>query len=102
MAYFAPLLDRLRVLSVEKRSSLAADARDAGRLSPEEAHDLLRPDLILRGKGAVGSNLLLVVEVSSVIDSRDRTRDPAGRNFLLLPSGRVPRALSLGCRDAGH
>ena len=34
-AYFAPLLNRLRVLSVEERSSLAADARDAERLHPK-------------------------------------------------------------------
>jgi len=86
-AYFAPLLNRLRVLSVEERSSLAADARDAGRLSPEEAHDLLQSDLILRGKGAVGSDLFLVVEVPSVIDSRDVTRAARRAQLLATATG---------------
>src|SRR6516164_1588795 len=79
--------DRLRVLSVEERSSLAADARDAGRLSPEEAHDLLQSDLILRGEGAVGSDLFLVVEVSSVIDSRDVTRAARRAQLLATATG---------------
>ena len=91
-AYCAPFLDRLRVLSVEERSSLAADARDAGRLSPEETHDLLRSDLILRGKAADGSDLFVVVEVSSVIDSRDVTR--AGRRAQLLATATGLRARS--------
>jgi hypothetical protein len=86
-AYFAPLLNRLRVLSVEERSSLAADARDAGRLSPEEAHNLLQSDLILRGKGAIGSDLFLVVEVSSVIDSRDVTRAARRAQLLATATG---------------
>jgi hypothetical protein len=85
-AYFAPLLDRLRVLSVEERS-LAADARDGGQLSPEEAHDLLRSDLILRGKGADGSDLFLVVEVSSVIDSRDVIRAARRAQLLAIATG---------------
>jgi hypothetical protein len=85
--------DRLRVLSVEERSSLAADARDAGRLLPEEAHDLLQSDLILRGKAADGSDLFLVVEVSSVIDSRDVTR--AARRAQLLATATGLRATSV-------
>jgi hypothetical protein len=87
-AYFAPLLNRRRVLSVEERSSLTADARDAGRLSPEEAHDLLRSALIRRGKAADGSDLFFVVEVSSVIDSRDVIR--AARRAQLLAQGPPP------------
>jgi len=88
-AYFAPLLNRLRVLSVEERSSPAADARDAGRLSPEEAHDLQRSDLIRRGKAREGSDLYLVVEVSSIIDSRDVIR-AAGRAQLLATATGLP------------
>ena len=86
-AYFAPFLDCLRVLSVEERSSLAADARVAGRLSPEEAHDLLRSDLIFRGKAGDGSDLFVVVEVSSVIDSRDVTRTARRAQLLATATG---------------
>jgi hypothetical protein len=74
------------VLSVEERSSLAAD-RDAGRLSSEEAHDLLGSDLILRGKAADGSDLFLVVEVSSVIDSRDVIRAARRAQLLATATG---------------
>jgi hypothetical protein len=98
-AYFAPLLNRLRVLSVEERSSLAADARDAGRLSREGAHDLLRSDLILRGKAADGSDLFLVVEVSSVIDSRDVIR-AAHRAQLLATATGLPATSGVAGKQA--
>ena len=85
-AYFAPFLDCLRVLSVEERS-LAADARDGGQLSPEEAHDLLRSDLILRGQAADESDLFLVVEVLSGIDSRDVIRAARRAQLLATATG---------------
>jgi len=71
-AYFGPLLRRVRVVSLP-----ALEDELEARLSPEGFKDVLLLDLVVSGQPrhlAQGPEVLLAVEVSSVVDEEDVTR----------------------------
>jgi polyhydroxyalkanoate synthesis regulator phasin len=82
-AYFQSVLRRVRVVADEEFGRMVDDARQRGALTREEAKDLLLSDLIVLGRTwDVDVEAGLVVEVSSVIDSKDVGR--AARRAALL------------------
>ncbi|HWO70976.1 MAG TPA: hypothetical protein VNP94_09520 [Actinomycetota bacterium] len=68
-----PIARGIRVLDGPARESLLGPAIEAGRLSPEEAVDVRRADLLAVGRRE-GAEVYLVAEVSWAIDQADVER----------------------------
>jgi archaellum component FlaC len=74
-AYFGRIVRHTYVLSGNEVSALVYRAADEGKISNAEADDLILADVILRGRRREdGTEVYLVVEVSSVIDPHDLQR----------------------------
>ncbi|HXF71983.1 MAG TPA: hypothetical protein VNO79_05155, partial [Actinomycetota bacterium] len=75
---FGPIARGIRVLDGPAKEALLGPAIDAGRLSPEEAVDIRRSDVLAVGRRE-GADVYLVAEVSWAIDQADveRARDRA-------------------------
>jgi len=79
-AYFGPLLRHLRV-----RSLLDIEETLESSLSPEEFYDLLNLDLLVSGRPRhleEAPEVLLAVEISTVVDRKDVTRARQRADFL--------------------
>ncbi len=73
--FFGVLLRRPHVLSLEELSDLLDPAIDQGTLSPAEALEVRRTDLVVRGTHREdGTVVYLVVEVSWSVDTEDVER----------------------------
>ena len=70
---FGPIARGIRVLDGPAKESLLGPAIEAGRLSPEEAVDVRRADLLAVGRQE-GAEVYLVAEVSWAIDQADVER----------------------------
>ena len=89
IAYFAPLLRRLREVPISDVDQLADDAERARRLTEAEHLDLVHADLVLSGTTRESQvPMHLVVEISALIDSRDVER--AERRARLLREKVIP------------
>jgi predicted nuclease with TOPRIM domain len=67
---FQQILTRIRVLDHQELGLLLDDAVDAGTLTPEEKAEILRADVVLRGRRDQRETYALA-EVSAVIDTED-------------------------------
>lgn len=90
-AYFQHLIRRIRLIPRDELEVLADDAEQQGRLTSEEHADLVRADLVLRGRlrDRPTAEAYLVAEVSSVVDSRGVERS-ARRAALLERAANLP------------
>ncbi|GIV00127.1 MAG: hypothetical protein KatS3mg014_1742 [Actinomycetota bacterium] len=75
---FGPIARGIRVLDGPAKEAILGPAIEAGRLTPEEAVDIRRADVLAVGSRE-GAEVYLVVEVSWAIDQQDveRVRDRA-------------------------
>jgi len=75
VAYFAPLLRRIRTVDRALLGEMADEAVAQGRLSEQEADDLVLADVVLRGRSReTGEETWAVVEVSAGVGVRDVQR----------------------------
>jgi chromosome segregation ATPase len=82
-AYFRALARKIRVLSSEELSTFLEEAVEQGRLTDAEADEIIRADIVVRGRHPEeGSDIYLVIEVSWGIGLSDVER--AARRALLL------------------
>jgi len=82
-AYFRALARKIHVLSSEELSAFVESAVEEGKLADAEADEIIRTDIVARGRHPEeGSELYLVVEVSWGIGLSDVER--AARRALLL------------------
>jgi hypothetical protein len=92
VAYFAPILRRIREVPPTEVERLADEAERSRRLAKGEYLDLLHADLVLTGMThADAPEVFLVVEVSGTIDREDVER--AARRAQLM--GKASRASAL-------
>ena len=88
-AYFASILKRVHPLTNDELVALVEDAEDAGRISEQDANDLLHTDLVIRGRcRETKSEAYLAVEVSWGVGISDVTR-AADRAELLRKMGKT-------------
>ena len=97
-AYFGGLIRRARALTTEDLDELLEPAVDLGRLSEDEAKEVLHSDVVVRGRRREdGSEVYLVVEVSSGVGPGDVER-AARRAEILSRSGVAALAVVAGER----
>jgi len=88
-AYFRGLMRKIYVLSTNELSRLLEQAMDEGKLSDDEVDELLRADVIVRGKRREdGADAYLVAEVSWGVGPHDVER--AARRAELLAKLGLP------------
>ncbi len=82
-AYFRALARKIHVLSAEELSAFVESAVEGGRLTDSDADEIIRADIVARGRHPEeGSEIYLVIEVSWGIGLSDVER--AARRALLL------------------
>jgi len=97
-AYFGGLIRRARALTTEDLDELLEPAVDLGRLSEDEAKEVLHSDVVVRGRRREDdSEVYLVVEVSSGVGPGDVER-AARRAEILSRSGVAALAVVAGKR----
>ena len=97
-AYFGGLIRRARALTTEDLDELLDPAVDLGRLSEDEAKEVLHSDVVVRGRRREDdSEVYLVVEVSSGVGPGDVER-AARRAEILSRSGVAALAVLAGER----
>ena len=97
-AYFGGLIRGARALTTEDLDGLLESAVDLGRLSEDEAKEVLHSDVVVRGRRREDdSEVYLVVEVSSGVGSGDVER-AARRAEILSRSGVAALAVVAGER----
>ena len=97
-AYFGGLIRRARALTTEDLDELLEPAVGLGRLSEDEAKEVLHSDVVVRGRRREdGSEVYLVVEVSSGVGPDDVER-AARRAEILSRSGVAALAVVAGKR----
>jgi peptidoglycan hydrolase CwlO-like protein len=101
---FQQIVTRIRVLDHQELALLLDDAVDAGTLTPEEKAEVLRADVILRGRRDRRETYVLA-EVSAVIDAADVRRAAARARLLQRAVGAPVLPVVAGQRladDAAH
>ncbi len=101
---FQQIVTRIRVLDHQELALLLDDAVDAGTLTPEEKAEVLRADVILRGRRDRRETYVLA-EVSAVIDAADVQRAAARARLLQRAVGAPVLPVVAGQRladDAAH
>ena len=95
-AYFSPMARRLRVLSGEELQTLLEEALQENQLTESETLEILRADLVVRGRRR-GDNaeVYLVVEVSWTVDPYNVER-AVRRSTLLSKIGTPALAVVAG------
>src|SRR5881397_1221972 len=97
-AYFGGLIRRARALTTEDLDELLEPAVDLGRLTEDEAKEVLHSDVVVRGRRREDdSEVYLVVEVSSGVGPGDVER-AARRAEILSRSGVAALAVVAGKR----
>ncbi len=101
---FQQIVTRIRVLDHQELALLLDDAVDAGTLTPEEKAEVLRADVVLRGRRDRRETYVLA-EVSAVIDAADVQRAAARARLLQRAVGAPVLPVVAGQRladDAAH
>jgi len=97
-AYFGGLIRRARALTTEDLDEMLEPAVDLGRLSEDEAKEVLHSDVVVRGRRREDdSEVYLVVEISSGVGPGDVER-AARRAEILSRSGVAALAVVAGER----
>jgi uncharacterized protein YoxC len=93
-AYFQTIARRMKVLGPEEVDLLLDAALDAGQIEPWEAEQVRWADAVIRGRRE-DQPVLLVLEVSVAVDSRDVGR-AADRAAILAKTGTPALAIAAG------
>ncbi|MGH9069987.1 MAG: hypothetical protein ACRDX8_02170 [Acidimicrobiales bacterium] len=97
-SYLGPHFRRLVVFEPAQLWGLLEDAIDAGRIVPDEAHEIGLADVVARGRRADGTQVYLVVEVSAVVDRHDIDRALRRSALLARATGAAAQAVGAGNR----